>query len=82
MNILKEEGLEDNIIVIFIFDYGFYLGEYCFWMKVSLYEELVWVLMIIKVFGKKVVVCYLFMELIDLYFIVVELVGLFYLEYL
>ena len=32
---LKEEGLEDNTIVIFTSDHGFHLGEHSFWMKVS-----------------------------------------------
>ncbi|MCK5280573.1 MAG: sulfatase-like hydrolase/transferase, partial [Cyclobacteriaceae bacterium] len=36
---LKEEGLEDNTIVIFTSDHGYHLGEHSFWMKVSLHEE-------------------------------------------
>ena len=76
LNTLKEEGLEDNTIVIFTSDHGFHLGEHEFWMKVSLHEESVRVPMIIKVPGKKVAVCNSFVELIDLYPTITELAGL------
>ncbi len=73
---LREEGLEDNTIVIFTSDHGFHLGEHRFWMKVSLLEESVRVPMIIKVPGKEPAVCHSFAELIDLYPTVSELAGL------
>jgi arylsulfatase A-like enzyme len=76
INTLKEEGLEDNTIVVFTSDHGFHLGEHRFWMKVSLHEESVRVPMIIKVPGKKAAVCNSFIELIDLYPTVAELAGL------
>ena len=76
LNTLKEEGLEDNTIVIFTSDHGFHLGEHRFWMKVSLREESVRVPMIIKVPGKKPGVCHSFVELLDLYPTVAELAGL------
>ncbi len=82
LNTLKEEGLEDNTIVIFTSDHGFHLGEHRFWMKVSLHEESVRVPMIIKVPGKKAAVCHSFTELIDLYPTVAELAGLPYSEHL
>jgi len=76
LNTLKEEGLEDNTIVIFTSDHGFHLGEHEFWMKVSLHEESVRVPLIIKVPGKKAAVCNSFVELLDLYPTIAELAGL------
>ncbi|MDX1284184.1 MAG: sulfatase-like hydrolase/transferase, partial [Draconibacterium sp.] len=76
LNALKEEGLEDNTIVIFTSDHGFHLAEHRFWMKVSLKEESVKVPLIIKVPGKKSAVCNSFVELLDLYPTVAELAGL------
>jgi iduronate 2-sulfatase len=82
LNTLKEEGLEDNTIVIFTSDHGFHLGEHQFWMKVSLHEESVRVPLIIKVPGSKPAVCNSFTELIDLYPTLAELAGLPYSEHL
>ena len=76
LNTLKEEGLEDNTIVVFTSDHGFHLGEHSFWMKVSLHEESVRVPLIIKVPGKKPAVCESFTELLDLYPTVAQLAGL------
>lgn len=75
---LKDEGLEDNTIVIFTSDHGFFLGEHEFWMKVGLMDESSRVPMIIKVPGQKANVCHSFTELIDLYPTISSLAGISY----
>ncbi|GAA0879235.1 sulfatase [Algoriphagus jejuensis] len=72
---LKEEGLEDNTIVVFASDHGFHLGEHDFWMKVSLHEESVQVPFLIKAPGVKAGSSTSFAELLDLYPTLIDLVG-------
>jgi len=76
LNTLKEQGLEDNTIVVFTSDHGYHLDEHDFWMKVSLHEESVRVPLIIKVPGKKALICDSFVELIDLYPTLADLANL------
>jgi choline-sulfatase len=79
---LKDEGLEDNTIIIFTSDHGFHLGEHEFWMKVSLHEESVKVPMMIKIPGEKPAVTNSFAELLDPYPTLAELAGIDYPEVL
>ncbi len=76
LDALREEGLEDNTIVIFTSDHGYHLGEHRFWMKVGLHDESVRVPLIIKVPGKKPGVCHTLTEMLDIYPTVAELAGL------
>jgi iduronate 2-sulfatase len=79
---LRDEGLEDNTIVIFTSDHGFHLGEHRFWMKVGLHEESARVPLIIKVPGKEPGVCHSMTEMLDMYPTVAELAGIKYSEHL
>ncbi len=73
---LEDEGLEDNTIVIFTADHGYFLGEHDFWSKQYVHEESSRVPLIIKVPGKSPAVCDSFVELLDLYPTLAELCGL------
>ncbi|TDK43429.1 sulfatase [Algoriphagus formosus] len=72
---LKEEGLDDNTIVIFTSDHGFHLGEHDFWMKVSLKEESVKVPLMLRVPGMTAGQSEALVELIDLYPTLLDLTG-------
>ncbi len=76
LNALKENGLEENTIVIFTSDHGYHLGEHDFWAKVSLREESASVPLIISVPGKKPAVCNSLVELLDLYPTISNLCGI------
>ncbi|MFD2969076.1 sulfatase family protein [Sphingobacterium bambusae] len=39
LDFLKEQGIDDNTIVIYTSDQGFYLGEHCWFDKRFMYEE-------------------------------------------
>lgn len=64
---LRDNGLEDNTIVIFTSDHGYHLGEHDFWAKVSLLDESSRVPLIVSVPGKSPAVCGSLVELLDLY---------------
>lgn len=76
MDALKENGLEENTIVIFTSDHGYHLGEHDFWAKVSLLDESSQVPLIICVPGKEPAVCDSLVELLDLYPTTARLCGL------
>ncbi len=76
MKALKDEGLQDNTIVIFTSDHGYHLGEHDFWAKVSLRDESSAVPLIISVPGKEPAVCHSLTELLDLYPTLSNLCGL------
>lgn len=76
LDALRENGLEDNTIVIFTSDHGYHLGEHDFWAKVSLRDESAGVPLIVKVPGKEPAVCDSFVELLDLYPTTASLCGL------
>jgi len=76
MAALRDNGLEDNTIVIFTSDHGYHLGEHDFWAKVSLHDESSGVPLIISVAGKAPAVCNSLVELMDLYPTTAALCGL------
>ena len=76
LDALKQNGLEDNTIVIFTSDHGYHLGEHDFWAKVSLRDESAGVPLIISVPGKQPAVCNSLTELLDLYPTISKLCGL------
>jgi len=76
MAALRDNGLEDNTIVIFTSDHGYHLGEHDFWAKVSLHDESSGVPLIISVPGKEPAVCDSLVELLDLYPTTAALCGL------
>ncbi|MDF1753442.1 MAG: sulfatase [Verrucomicrobiales bacterium] len=76
MKALKDNGLEDNTIVIFTSDHGYHLGEHDFWAKVSLLDQSSGVPLIVSVPGKKPAVCHSLVELLDLYPTTASLCGL------
>jgi len=73
---LRENGLEENTIVIFTSDHGYHLGEHDFWAKVSLRDESSSVPLIICVPGKEPAVCDSLVEMLDLYPTISKLCGL------
>jgi iduronate 2-sulfatase len=79
MDALKQNGLDDNTVVVFVGDQGFHLGEHGHWHKTTLFEEGVHVPLIIaepksKMAGMK---CSSSMvELVDIYPTISDMLGL------
>ena len=73
---LKRLGLRESTVVVFISDHGYLLGEHHFWQKNNLHEDVTNVPMIISAPGMKTGVSDAFVELVDMYPTVSELVGL------
>ncbi|MEZ6014083.1 MAG: sulfatase [Planctomycetota bacterium] len=76
MAALREQGLEEQTIVIFTSDHGYHLGEHDFWAKVSLRDESAQVPLIVCVPGKAPAVCESLVELQDLFPTTASLCGL------
>lgn len=72
---LKDEGLEDDTIVVFIGDHGFMLGEHGQWQKSMLFEGSVRAPMIIRAPGMAQGVVRKPVEFLDLYPTLTELAG-------
>ena len=74
---LKEEGLEDNTIIIFCSDHGYNLGQHGQWMKKSLFEHSARNPLIMYVpgmtDGKN---CFRTVEMVDMYPTLADLCGL------
>ena len=76
---LRENGLEDNTMVIFVGDQGFHLGEHGHWHKTTLFEEGVHVPLIIVEPNSKMAskMCHSTMvELVDIYPTICEYLSL------
>ncbi|MBT3278775.1 MAG: sulfatase [Phycisphaerales bacterium] len=74
---LKENGLEDNTIVLFMSDHGWNLGEHDCWQKQSLWEDVIRTPLIISAPGMKAAgkQCDRIVEHTDIYPTLVELCG-------
>lgn len=73
---LKEEGLEENTIVVLFADHGWKLGEYNAWSKHTNYEIDTRVPMMIRVPGVKNATTNSIVELVDVFPTLCELTGI------
>lgn len=69
------EGMCQEVIIFFVFDYGDMLGECGFWFKMCFYEGLVCVLLMVLVFLMESGCVDMFVFIIDVCLIFCDLVG-------
>lgn len=68
----------NDVLIVFVFDYGDMMGDYYYWRKIYLYEGFIYVLYIVKWFFVNYVILGkidVFVELCDIFFIFFDVVD-------